>query len=189
MASTSTYRISNPPTIRDHLQASAYPALTRYYLTAISTWWSSMGPRAKKATLALGGLYSLLLIIAMIIGPETIFNYTAKVAVALSELSFGKPLILIIIIILSFPPTVGYGSAVGICGLAYGAGKHSVWEGWLLASAGCIAGATISFFVLRHWMRKWKDWDMIKGVRDDKRWKAMEMAVRQRGMFMVVLIR
>lgn len=96
-----------PPTFRDHFTPSRYGFLFQYYTTAIQNWWDGMGIRAKRITIALGSIYFTLFLVALWIGPETIFNFTAKVAINLSHLSFGKPLIVCIIIILSFPPTIG----------------------------------------------------------------------------------
>jgi hypothetical protein len=93
-------------------------------------------------------------------------------------------------------PLPGYGTAITLCGLAYGSpasppvGTHGLFEAWSLAAAGCLGGATMSFLIMRGMLRgPGRHWLWVKGIRDDRRWVAMEAAVRGRGTGMVVLIR
>lgn len=125
---------------------------------------------------------------------------TAQAAAWLSHQWYGKLVVLSLLIITAFPPTVGYGTAVTLCGLAYGSAAgsqggsdsknaHTVWEGWLLAASGCLLGATASFVVLRLLLRRYAHLPMLKGVTDNQRFAAMGEAIRSRGTGMVVLIR
>ena len=80
------------------------------------------------------------------LGTHGILEYLYDAALWFSTWPTLGPLLLISLIsILSFPPLVGYGTSITLCGLAYGtelpdAHGHGLFFAWLLASTGCQIG-------------------------------------------------
>lgn len=124
---------------------------------------------------------------------------TAKLSLLLSRLTYGKPLLTLFVILVSFPPIPGYSTFMSLCGLAFGSSKaktdlyphgHSVLEGWILAASSTIIGASISFLVMRSIVNRWGSRNqMIRNFKEDRNWKIMERAVVGKGFYMIVLLR
>lgn len=168
--------------------------------------FSSLPPEQRYVLYALAGVKAFLIATVLYIGPAVIFDATAKVAIWLSSQWFGAWLVVLMVIVVSFPPLIGYGTAITLCGLGWGvdapatashpAMTGSLLHAWLLASTACLLGATISFLTLQ-WLirasttthRTGRHLACIQTVLDDPKFVAMSEAVRRRGLSMVVLIR
>jgi len=81
--------------------------------------------------------------------------------------------------LISFPPMISHTTTVTLCGFAYG------MNGFFLALAGSVLGATVAFVILRFMfserLRKWS-------ATNDK-WTALETVVETKGLPLVILIR
>lgn len=142
----------------------------------------------------------LILGVVVYIGPEAMFDATAKLAIWFGSQPFGAALIVALVIIVSFPPFIGYGTSITLCGLGWGVhadatSEHAELNGnllqsWLLASTACLLGATVSFTVLRFLIvhhSKRVSW--ISNTLNDPKYVALSTAVRHRGLSMAILIR
>ncbi|SNX82546.1 uncharacterized protein MEPE_01252 [Melanopsichium pennsylvanicum] len=146
------------------------------------------------------GVKALIFGVVLYIGPEAMFDATAKLAIWFGSRSFGAVLLVALIIIVSFPPLIGYGTSITLCGLGWGVHaeatsshpelKGNLLQAWLLASISCLLGATVSFFVLRFLIvhhSKRVSW--ISNTLNDPKYVALSTAVRRRGLSMAILIR
>ncbi|KAK0543107.1 Tlg2-vesicle protein [Tilletia horrida] len=117
----------------------------------------------------------------------------AKAAVWLANQPYGIPLALGVIVLTSIPPIPGYGFAQTLCGLSFGsraAGEHySVWKGWLVAAGGCLLGSAVAFGLVRLVMRYISTHRRVKDLKDHRNWRAMEAAIQQKGIPIVILLR
>ena len=146
------------------------------------------------------GVKVLILGIVLYIGPEAMFDATAKLAIWFGSQPFGAVLLIALVIIVSFPPLVGYGTSITLCGLGWGVHaeatashpelRGNLFQAWLLASTACLLGATVSFSVLRFLIvhhSKRVSW--ISSTLNDAKYVALSTAVRRRGLSMAILIR
>ncbi|EPQ28215.1 uncharacterized protein PFL1_04042 [Pseudozyma flocculosa PF-1] len=171
----------------------------RGWLTGLAARYRALTPR-RRLYLHLLIVFEALVFAAFIyIGPDTIFNKTASIALWISNRPYGLPLVLSLVVLLSFPPLFGYGTAITLCGLGWGvaapespthpAMHGSLLRGWAVATAGCLLGASVSFVVLRCLIRRNAHVAFIERVLDDPKFRAMKEAVRRRGTSMAILIR
>ncbi|CAO1630086.1 unnamed protein product [Jaminaea pallidilutea] len=143
---------------------------------------------------AIAVAYAAFTIVCIRLGPHGLLEYLASFAGFFIESPFGPLLLILIITVLSFPPTFGYGTAITLCGVAYGSPTSgpsgSLSHGWLLASTGCMVGATTAFLVCRYVLvRHAERFAFVRRLREGREWKAMEKAVERKGWKMIVLIR
>jgi len=109
----------------------------------------------------------------------TIAQAMYDVAQKLSHMEYGWLIILGFMILISFPPMIGHTTTVTLCGFAYG------MQGFYLALAGSVLGATISFVVLRFLFAK----RLRKWSATNEGWTALETVVKAKGLPLVILIR
>ncbi|CDS01329.1 uncharacterized protein SPSC_03811 [Sporisorium scitamineum] len=146
------------------------------------------------------GVKALILAVVLYVGPEAMFNATAKLAIWFGSQSYGAALLIAIVVIVSFPPLIGYGTSITLFGLGWGVhadatSQHAQLRGnllqaWLLASFACILGGSVAFSVLRFLIvhhSKRVSW--ITNTLNDPKYVALSTAVRRRGLSMAILIR
>jgi hypothetical protein len=176
------------------------PALWPHAMGNVLRWllyrWRTASRAARFGVVVLALLYGGLTLAFVILGPQRTAQMLASAGTYISSSPHGKLGLLLGLFLTALPPLPGYGTAITLCGLAYGSpasppvGTHGLFEAWSLAAAGCLGGATMSFLIMRGMLRgPGRHWLWVKGIRDDRRWVAMEAAVRGRGTGMVVLIR
>ncbi|CAD6885713.1 unnamed protein product [Tilletia controversa] len=156
-------------------------------------WWLAREPSTRRLIVILACVYALIALTIFIIGPHQIFKYVARIAVWLAMQPFGIPLALGVIVLTSIPPMPGYGFAVTLCGLSFGsraAGpNYSVWKGWVVAASGCLLGSTVAFALARMVMRYFATHRRVQDMKEHRNWRAMERAVEQKGVGIVILLR
>ncbi|CBQ70565.1 conserved hypothetical protein [Sporisorium reilianum SRZ2] len=146
------------------------------------------------------GVKALIFGLVLYIGPEAMFNATAKLAIWFGSQPFGAVLLIACVVLVSFPPLIGYGTSITLFGLGWGVhadatSEHAELRGnllqaWMLASFACLLGATVSFGVLRFLIvhhSKRVSW--ISSTLNDPKYVALSTAVRRRGLSMTILIR
>lgn len=130
----------------------------------------------------------------------------------------GPLISMALIIVASFPPLPGFSMSVTLCGLAFSSaashGDSNFWYGASLAIAASVAGACLAFLLIRRALdavaqreerlptSSWRapetrpspSWFAaalrpLNRVREDRRCRAMDSAIRDRGFAMLVLIR
>ncbi|PWN48003.1 hypothetical protein IE53DRAFT_389823 [Violaceomyces palustris] len=166
------------------------------------TRYGSLTKKQKILVLLLLSTYTLITLGFLIVGPQEIFHKTAQLALWISSQPLGVPLILALITVLSFPPTVGYGTAITLCGLGWANEKlidpndghvtqrTNLLRAWILASTGCILGSSCSFLFFRYWIvRRGEGGGWVGRMLKDETFVAMGKAVKSRGTKMVILIR
>lgn len=156
--------------------------------------WVQLSLRAQVALAFLGVVYLVLIVSAIRLGSHGILEYLSGFALFFSHSSLGPPILVTIITICSFPPMVGYGTAITLCGLAFGSPLsgpgHGLGIAWLIASIGCVAGSLASFLGCRWALRNYaNEWEWVKKVRRAREWRAMEKAVDSKGWKMIMLVR
>ncbi|KAJ9477567.1 putative Golgi apparatus membrane protein TVP38 (putative) [Pseudozyma hubeiensis] len=172
----------------------------RSYLDTTYQAFLSLPPEQRYIIYFAVAVKALILGVVLYIGPEAMFNATAKLAIWFGSQSYGAALLIVLVVIVSFPPLIGYGTSITLFGLGWGVhaeatSEHAELRGnllqaWLLASFACLLGATISFAVLRFLIvhhSKRVAW--ISKTLNDPKYTALSTAVRRRGLFMAILIR
>lgn len=147
-----------------------------------------------KALVALVALVHLFFVAALIrLGPHRILDL-AQISTSFSQSSLGPLFFIAIITLLSFPPTIGYGTSITLCGLAYGSPQaspsNSLFYAWFVAASGCFTGSLTAFLACRYALNHHgNQWKWIRRIREGREWKTMEKAVERQGWRMIVLIR
>ncbi|KAI0092617.1 Golgi apparatus membrane protein TVP38 [Irpex rosettiformis] len=141
--------------------------------------YKALGVRGKLIVWCLVFFYIALGVFFAVVGADRIAQTMYNVAQRISHLQFGWMILVVAMIIISFPPFTGFTTTVTLCGFAYG------MKGFFVASAGTLVGSAVAFSVLR-WLfsarlRKW--------VATNEKWQALESVVRAKGLFLMVLIR
>ncbi|TKY84963.1 hypothetical protein EX895_006043 [Sporisorium graminicola] len=185
-------------TYASHLQ-SAYHRAHSYTET---TWQAFLALRPEQRYLIyfVLGVKALILGVVLYIGPEAMFNATAKLAIWFGSQSYGAVLLIACVVIVSFPPLIGYGTSITLFGLGWGVhaeatSEHAelrgnLFQAWLLASFSCLLGGSVAFGVLRFLIvhhSKRVSW--ISSTLNDPKYVALSTAVRRRGLSMAILIR
>lgn len=106
--------------------------------------------------------------------------------------------------ITAIPPISGFGTTVTMAGMAFASvdAKESqdgvslaqsaarLFYGWMIASGGLVWSSVLSFLLLRRILaRLHGQWDMLSTIKSDRRFRALQGAVRERGLWMAVLSR
>jgi uncharacterized membrane protein YdjX (TVP38/TMEM64 family) len=149
--------------------------------------------------------FSVFVFLFFYIGPEQVFDYTAQLAVYIRTLSFPRTTLILLVCIVSFPPLLGYGTLITLCGMAYGGSQKvkgqdgnteylsgSLLHSWVLAASACMIGSLFSFLVIRTFLLNssiGRKLTRIDSLRASRQWRAMEQAIGQRGLSMVILVR
>ncbi|SPO21719.1 uncharacterized protein UTRI_01202_B [Ustilago trichophora] len=193
---TSTSRSST--SYSSHIQ-TAYLQI-RSYLDRTWLAFLALPPEQRYILYLVLGVKFLILGIVVYIGPEAMFDATAKLAIWFGTQPFGAALLVALVVVVSFPPLVGYGTSITLCGLGWGVHAEAtsshpelngnLLQAWLLASTACLLGATVSFSVLRFLIihhSKRVSW--ISSTLNDPKYVALSTAVRRRGLSMAILIR
>lgn len=172
----------------------------RSYLDTAYRGFLALPPEQRYMIYVAVGIKALILGVVIYIGPEAMFDATAKLAIWFASQSYGAVLLIGIVVIVSFPPLIGYGTSITLFGFGWGVhaqatAQHAQLNGnllqaWLLASLACLVGATVSFSVLRFLIihhSKRVDW--ISNTLNDPKYTALSTAVRRKGLVMAILIR
>ncbi|KAI3628646.1 TVP38 [Malassezia furfur] len=101
----------------------------------------------------------------------------------------------------AIPPISGFGTCVTMAGMAYASVQpseshswtHVSWrliQGWIIASGGLVLSSSISFIALRALLNRLHGhWSILTDIKNDRRFRALQQAVRERGLWMAVLAR
>lgn len=100
-------------------------------------------------------------------------------AQALRNIPYGYLLLIVVMIVVSFPPFIGHGPLLHLFGFTYG-----MW-GFFPAAAGTLLASVVVFATLR--MMFGKKPRML--TPKNERWRALEAVIRSKGMPLIILIR
>lgn len=97
------------------------------------------------------------------------------------------------------PPINGFSSTLTLCGMAFARSEpNASWQqqmgaliqGWFIATVGLLISACLSFvtlrFILAHIQGQWR---VLVKIKSDRRFRALQTAVRDRGLIMAMLSR
>lgn len=182
-----------PPPSRGRSQQLHPSSSTRLAYHALQVFLG-LSIKAKAILVFFAVAYLALMVTVLRIGTHGLLEYLSGFALYFSHSSFGPSLLILIITVLSFPPLVGYGTSITVCGLSFGSPEsgegHGLLLAWAIAAGGCLMGATASFLVGRWGLARYGDrFDWVREVRGGKEWRAMEKAVERKGWKMAILIR
>lgn len=156
--------------------------------------FKALSIRAKTIVVLIGIAYAAVVLALIRLGPHGILEHLAQFSTFFAQSTFGPFVLLLAITVLSFPPTIGYGTAITLCGLAYGSPTaspgNSLLYAWTIAATGCLVGSLTAFLVCRYALNHHgSQWAWVRKVREGREWKAMEKAVERQGAKMILLIR
>ena len=158
------------------------------HLGRLRRMYAALSPTQRAALCVLLLFQALLALVFLWIGPDRILHLTAAAARALaSHPPWGALGLVALVVLVSFPPLVGYGTAITLCGLGWG--SDSLPAAWALASSACLLGSTVAFTTLRYAILRNKSHDRVTALLHDPTFAAMATAVRRNGTRMVILIR
>lgn len=165
-------------------------------------------PAQRAAVVALGTLYVAVVIGLMFIGGNYVFQGTLRSNAVLAHIATWMRVSRLRALVLyagmtlaAIPPISGFGTCVTMAGMAYASVQpsephswaHVFWrlmEGWMVASGGLILSASISFIALRTLLNRLDGrWGILTNIKSDRRFRALQQAVRERGLWMAVLAR
>ncbi|KAG1865311.1 Golgi apparatus membrane protein TVP38 [Suillus subluteus] len=111
--------------------------------------------------------------------PVRITQFMYDISQDLRSLPYGYMLLIVAMIITSFPPFIGHGPLLHMFGFTYG-----MW-GFFPAAVGTMAASTIVFVTLRMMFGK----RLRLRTSTNQKWQALEAVIRSRGMPLIILIR
>lgn len=194
----SSRRGADSSTLQSQIQAAYNNG--RDYLAKTWQAFLELPPESRYIVYFAVGIKALILGVVVYVGPEAMFNSTAKLAIWFGSQPYGAILLILLVVIVSFPPLIGYGTSITLFGLGWGVhaeatSEHAelngnLFQAWFLASTACLLGATVSFLALRFLIKHHASrvaW--ISSTLDDPKYVALSTAVRSRGLSMAILIR
>ncbi|KAG2348347.1 Golgi apparatus membrane protein TVP38 [Suillus weaverae] len=123
--------------------------------------------------------YVCMAVFIIAVTPARIAQFTYDVAQGLRYLSYGYMLLIVAMVVISFPPFIGYGTLLNLFGFTYG------MKGFIPAAVGTLAGSAIVFVILRMTFgRRLRSWTPTNA-----KWQALEAVIRSRGLPLIILIR
>ncbi|KAG1819742.1 uncharacterized protein BJ212DRAFT_1267165, partial [Suillus subaureus] len=123
--------------------------------------------------------YVCLAAFTIVVTPARITQFTYDISQDLRHLPYGYILLIVAMIVISFPPFIGLGPLLHMFGFIYG------MQGFIPAAVGTLAASAIVFVTLR----------MMFGERlhlqtsTNQKWQALEAVIRSKGMPLIILIR
>ncbi|KAG1856673.1 Golgi apparatus membrane protein TVP38 [Suillus subalutaceus] len=123
--------------------------------------------------------YVCLAAFILAVTPVRITQFMYDISQDLRSLPYGYMLLIVAMIITSFPPFIGHGTLLHMFGFTYG-----MW-GFFPAAVGTMAASTIVFVTLRMMFGK----RLRLRTSTNQKWQALEAVIRSRGMPLIILIR
>lgn len=173
---------------------SELPSFLIQYAYKTLEAYRALSPRAKVVVGLIALVYAAFTLVVIRLGPHGLLEWLAQFSTFFAQSSLGPLILILLLILLSFPPTIGYGTVITLCGLSFGsplaAPGNSLGYAWFIAASGCLLGSVTAFLVCRMALdTHGADWSWVRKVRQGKEWKAMEKAVERKGWKMILLIR
>ena len=135
---------------------------------------------AQRIVVAVGGLICFVLSILFLVYNEQIFHSLLPYAKKWRDIPAGWLILWFLIIVVSFPPLIGYSSLLTIAGFVYG-----FPNGWFIAASATVVGSTVSFIVSRSFLKKF----VHRLIEKDKRFAALALTLKHDGLKLLVMIR
>ncbi|TFK55767.1 hypothetical protein OE88DRAFT_1652234 [Heliocybe sulcata] len=115
----------------------------------------------------------------IIITPHRIGQFFYDMAQKVSHRRLGWLILGSVMVLVSFPPFIGFTTTVTLCGFAYG------MTGLAIAVPVSIVGSAIVFLVLRFlFANRLRQWSA-----SNEKWQALEAVIKSKGLPLIILIR
>ncbi|KAG1725835.1 Golgi apparatus membrane protein TVP38 [Suillus lakei] len=115
----------------------------------------------------------------IVVTPARIAQFAYDVAQDIRHLRYGYVLLIVVMIVASFPPFVARGPLLDLFGFTYGL------QGFFPAAVGTLAAAAIAFVTLRAmFSKRLRSWTST-----NEKWQVLEDVIRSRGLPLIILIR
>ncbi|KAH9879013.1 hypothetical protein J1614_002448 [Plenodomus biglobosus] len=134
----------------------------------------------QKILFIVGNIVMATLAILFLIYNEKIFAKLLPAAKKWRDVPGGWCILWVAIVIVSFPPLIGYSSLLTICGFVYG-----FPNGWFIAATATIAGSTASFLLSRSILKSL----VHRLIANDTRFAALALTMKHDGLKLLVMIR
>ncbi|KAF2756777.1 hypothetical protein EJ05DRAFT_77334 [Pseudovirgaria hyperparasitica] len=141
--------------------------------------WNKLTP-LQKVLASVAGVIAVVLGILFLVYNESIFRWMKPYAKKWNDITAGWLILWFLIIIVSFPPMIGYSTLLTISGFVYG-----FPNGWYIAASATVVGSTIAFIASRSVLKKYVD----RFVAHDKRFNALALTLKHDGLKLLVMIR
>jgi uncharacterized membrane protein YdjX (TVP38/TMEM64 family) len=157
----------------------------------------------QKIAAVIAGVTSLVLGILFLVYSERFFHMLAPYAQKMRDLPAGWLIIWFAIVIVSFPPLIGYSSLLTAAGFVYGFPRRYVsypfpycandsgqWliiivSSWFIVASATVVGSTCSFIVSRYLLKS----TVNRLVANDPRFAALALTVKHDGIKLLIMIR
>lgn len=123
----------------------------------------------------------------------------ARISLWISHSWLGIPLLYLSMAVTGIPPITGFSSTLTLCGMAFARSEpNAPWQqqvralgqGWAIATVGLLLSACLSFVIVRRVLANLQgQWHMLSRIKSDRRFLALQTAVRERGLMMAILAR
>ncbi|KAG2157652.1 Golgi apparatus membrane protein TVP38 [Suillus bovinus] len=123
--------------------------------------------------------YACLAAFIIAVTPARIAQFVYDVSQDLRHLPYGYMLLIVAMIVASFPPFIGHSMLLHLFGFTYGL------RGVIYAAIGTLAGSVIVFVTLRMMFTRRLRW----WAPTNEKWQALEAVIRSKGMPLIILVR
>lgn len=150
----------------------------------------------QRILIGIAAVIGFILSILFLVYNERLFAWLAPKAHTWRETSFGWLVIWIGILIVSFPPLIGYSSLVTAAGFIYGVPKGFVFKcvlivfvlimhSWLIVASATVVGSTTSLILSRTILSSYVE----RFVAKEKRFEALSLVLKHDGLKLLVFWR
>ncbi|KZT71582.1 Golgi apparatus membrane protein TVP38 [Daedalea quercina L-15889] len=154
-------------------------ATFKHYGYAAFRRFKQLGLRGKIFLFCSLALYIAIPTIFIVFGPDRIGQALYDLAQKISRLWYGWLILLLVLVVISFPPCIGHTTVCTLCGFAYG------MKGFPLAASGSLLGSALCFIILRlMFSQRLHQWSA-----SNEKWQALESVVATKGLPLITLIR
>ncbi|KIM68625.1 hypothetical protein SCLCIDRAFT_885490 [Scleroderma citrinum Foug A] len=123
--------------------------------------------------------YGCLIALILLVTPSRIAQFVYDLAQRIRHVPYGSLVLMIAVVIASFPPFIGHSTLMNVYGFTYGL------QGFVPAAISTIAGSAAAFVTLRHLFRdRLRQWTST-----NDNWQALESVIRAKGLGLIILIR
>ncbi|QIW96217.1 hypothetical protein AMS68_001735 [Peltaster fructicola] len=133
----------------------------------------------QRAGLIILNIVLLVSLILFAVFNEQIFHKITPIAKSWSELPGGWMILWAVVVVVSFPPMIGYSSCVMIAGFVWG------MHGWLIIASASIVGSTLAFVVSRTVLKRF----VSRLTEKNKRFAALALVLKHDGLKLLTMIR
>ncbi|KAF2157765.1 hypothetical protein K461DRAFT_273991 [Myriangium duriaei CBS 260.36] len=134
----------------------------------------------QRLLLAAGGVLLFIVAILFLAFSKKIFAALVPLVERWRESKVGWLVLWLLVIVVSFPPMIGYSTCFTMAGFVFG-----VWKGYLIMATATVVGSTLSFLAGRYFFSGFVERLTAK----DKRFEALALTLKHDGLKLLIMIR